>query len=300
MCTGNRPSVSDQAFTLGIVVSMLLWGLSWPSSKVLTRFVSPVNLVGYRYFLVVLTLIPMVLLGRAGFWVKSRGIPAILASGALLALYSYFFFLGLKLGSAGAGGVLVTTLNPIAAYAIGMLLDRRLPSRFEGIGLILGALAGCILLKVWDHPTTILDRGNRYFLLAALTWSVMSKITSRSRLYGHSLSFSLWQYAVTLACLVPFVRISELKSTLHISDYRLWLNLFFSATIVTAVATTIYFYATTRVGAERASSFIFIVPLAAALSAWALLGEHILPHTIAGGVLGVAAVYMINRKRKES
>jgi drug/metabolite transporter (DMT)-like permease len=92
----------------------------------------------------------------------------------------------------------------------------------------------------------------------------------------------------------------EARLAIHINDPIFWLNLVFSSAIVTAIATTVYFYATTRLGAEKASSFIFLVPLAAALSSWLLLGEHIMPHTIVGGVLGIAAVYTINKKKKNS
>jgi drug/metabolite transporter (DMT)-like permease len=52
-------------------------------------------------------------------------------------------------------------------------------------------------------------------------------------------------------------------------------------------------------GAEKASSFIFMVPLGAAVSAWLLLGEHIQIHTAIGGILGISAVYMINIRRKK-
>ena len=93
------------------------------------------------------------------------------------------------------------------------------------------------------------------------------------------------------------MNVPEMQAAIHIKDPRFWLNLIFGAVIVTALATTIYFYTTTRLGAEKASSFIFLVPLAAAVSSWLFLGEQIRAHTIAGGILGMAAVYMINKKK---
>jgi drug/metabolite transporter (DMT)-like permease len=90
--------------------------------------------------------------------------------------------------------------------------------------------------------------------------------------------------------------VHEFRSVVHITDTLFWLNVFFSSAIVTSLATTMYFYTTTRLGAEKASSFIFLVPFAAAISAWIFLGERILPHTIIGGALGMVAVYMINKK----
>ena len=288
---------SDKILLGSIVISMFLWGLSWPSGKILTRYCGPVNFAVYRYVLVVATLLLILLAIKTRIKVKKEGIPYIIASGVLLAVYSVLFFLGLKKGSPGAGGVLVTTLNPLMAYAIGIIIKRRLPSKNDSIGLVLGAIAGCVLLRVWSNPGTILDSGNLYFLLAATTWAIMSAFTAKGGKYGSSMSFSLWQYLVTLLCLLPLTDWKEMNAATHITDSVFWLNLVFSSCIVTAGATTVYFYATTKVGAEKASSYIFMVPLAAALSSWLFLGEHILIHTIIGGILGMCAVYVINKKK---
>jgi drug/metabolite transporter (DMT)-like permease len=102
---------------------------------------------------------------------------------------------------------------------------------------------------------------------------------------------------VTLLCLLPLANFAEMRTALHIKDAAFWLNLVFSSAIVTTMATTIYFYSTTRLGAEKASSFIFLVPLAAAMSSWLMLGEQIQVHTAVGGILGITAVYFINKRK---
>lgn len=293
----QQKQVSDKGLIISVIFSMFLWGLSWPSGKVLTNYCTVVNFTVYRYLLVVFTMLIILPVMGMGFRIKRAGLPAFAASGILLAVYSYFFFLGLKTGSPGAGGVLVTTLNPIMAYIIGIVLSRRMPSRNETIGLLLGVLAGTVLLRVWNNSTALLESGNLYFLVASFTWAVMSKITAKGAQYGSSMGFSLWQYIVTLLCLAPFMNVQEAQAAIHIKDPLFWLNLLFGAVIVTAIATTVYFYTTTRLGAEKASSFIFLVPLAAAVSSWLFLGEKIMPHTIAGGALGMVAVYMINGRK---
>lgn len=288
--------VSQKLLLAAIIISMFLWGLSWPSGKMLTKYCSVINFSVYRYVVVVLTMIVLLISSGVRIRMKKSGIPYILAAGSLLALYSYFFFMGLKNGSAGAGGVLVTTLNPIMAYVVGIIVSKKIPARNELAGLALGTVAGCVLLRVWSNTSAVSDSGNLYFLAAALTWAIMSKFTAKGSAFGSSLSFSLWQYLITLLCLIPFTNIPELRAAIHIKDAVFWGNLLFSSAIVTSLATTVYFYATTQLGAEKASSYIFMVPLAAAVSSWLMLGEKILPHTIAGGLLGMAAVYTINKK----
>lgn len=288
--------ISATLLTAGVIFSMFLWGLSWPSGKALSAYCTAINFSVYRYVLVIAAMLVLLLSLGVSLRVQRAGIRSVLISGVLLAGYSYFYFRGIKAGSAGAGGVLVTIMNPLMAYTIGIFLNRRWPTRNETIGLILGIIAGGILLQLWHNANALFDTGNLFFLLSALTWAVMSKFTSRGAMYGSSLGFSLWQYVVTLACLAPFMDVPELKAAFAITDSVFWLNLFFSSVIVTAGATTMYFYTTTRLGAEKASSFIFLVPLAASVSSWLFLGEHILPHTAIGGVLGIAAVYIMNKK----
>ncbi len=289
--------ISERTLVFGIVISMFFWGLSWPSGKVLSHYCSAVNFTVYRYFIVIVSLALLLVFSNVKLKIMKAGLTYVFVSGSLLAIYSFLFVKGLQKGTAGAGGVLVTTLNPIMSYLIGIVVSRKLPSRNEGIGLILGLVAGTVLLQLWTNAHAILDSGNLYFLVAAFLWALMSKFTSKGAKYGSSLSFSLWQYIVTLLCLLPLMDVPEMKAALHITDFRFWGNLFFGSAIVTTLATTVYFYSTTRLGAEKASSFIFLVPLCAAVSSFLLLGEHIYLHTIIGGLMGMTAVYMINKKR---
>ena len=72
----------------------------------------------------------------------------------------------------------------------------------------------------------------------------------------------------------------------------------FNAVINTGLATTFYFYGTSKLGPEKTSSFIYIVPFAAALSSLFFIGETLQWNTIVGGLLAILSVYIINRKKK--
>lgn len=291
--------------TLAMIISMVMWGISWPSNKILVQaakesdaLVSANDLGIYRYAFVIVSLLPLLLFLKVPLKIAKKGIPFLLISGILMATYNFTFLQGLTYGSPGKGGILVTTLNPIMAYGLGMLVDWRRPNRNEAIGLTLGIIAGLVLLKIWDGGASLLDKDNLFFLLAAFLWSIMSKFTSKSSSYGSPFSFSWWMYVVTFICILPFMNTEMIVKLSHSNDIHFWGNLIFSSVIVTTLATTMYFFATAKIGAERASSFIFTVPISAAFSAYFILGETIELHTIIGGVLGIGAVYMINRKTK--
>lgn len=287
---------SRKQLTIAMIISMALWGVGWPSAGVLTKLGTAIDLGVYRYAFVVASFTIMLLFMRIPLKVAKAGIPFLVIAGILMAVYNFTFLQGLKFGKPGAGGILVTTLNPIVAYGIGMLIDWKKPARNEFIGLLLGVVAGLVLLQVWEKDAGLLSPGNLFFLLCAFVWAIMSKFTSKAAKYGNPFAFFWWQYLITLFCFMPFMDPTEIVRLAHLKGWYFWGNLLFGSVIVTSVATTVYFYATSKIGAEKASSFIFTVPFMAALSSWLLLGETIRPHTIVGGVIGIAAVYMINRK----
>jgi drug/metabolite transporter (DMT)-like permease len=288
---------SEKLLFIGIVFSMLMWGLSWPSGKVLSTYGHAPSLVFIRYLIVALSFAPVFFFIKDSLIIDKKGIPGLLLSGILLFTYAFLFLLGLRKGSAGAGGILVTTMNPIVAYCLSLIITRKLPSRNESIGLIIGIIAGSVLLKIWGVGVDLFDSGNIYFLLAAFTWALLSRITAKAENYGSSFAFSFWLYITTTMTAFAFVDIQDLIHTIQYGDRYFWMNVIFMGTLATTAASTCYFYATTKLGPARASSFIFLVPFSAGLSAWFFLGEVLLPHTLIGGILGIMAVYIINKKK---
>jgi drug/metabolite transporter (DMT)-like permease len=63
-----------------------------------------------------------------------------------------------------------------------------------------------------------------------------------------------------------------------------------------AVATTIFFVASGKLGSEKTSSFMFLVPVFALMSASLVLDEPIEVHIIIGGIISMVAVWFINKE----
>lgn len=285
---------SHTFFIVTLTISMILWGVAWPVNKTLTSYGSIPTILFVRYVLVVLSMIPYLLYCKISFNIKKTGWFQLAITGSLMALYSIVFLKGLHSGMSGAGGVLVTTLNPIFAYCIGLIIQKKLPNRIETIGLSLGIIAGIVLLQVWQNLELLLQSGNLYFLLSAFLWAAMSKFGSKASNHAHSLSFSFWIYVITVFWMCFSLDLCTLNRLVFESKLDFWLLMIYTSVIATTIATSVFFMATTRLGAERASSFIFIVPFMAAISSWIFLDEAIKPHTIIGGVLGVFAVVVLN------
>jgi len=288
---GNR-----KLFLLGMILSMTCWGFSWTAGKYLSFYGSPITISLLRFAVTFVSLYFMLLLIKTPLTIQKKGFVDLFIAAVLISVYTYLFFKGVTLGQPGAGGVLVTVLNPIISYAIMLVMARRKPTRNETIGLTLGLVAGVVLLKLTTEAENIFKAGNIYFLLASFSWAFLSLFTAKASRYGSPFSFSFLMYGISSLLLLLITNYNDLMNTFAKSDLVFWFNLIFSATITTSLATTFYFYATARIGASRASSFIFMVPLSAAFGSWIFLNEVIQIHTIIGGVLGIGAVYILNKK----
>lgn len=275
---------------------MLIWGVTWASAKVLSDYGSPLSIAYLRFLVTVLALFPAIKFLKIDIKIQRKGWLNVIAAGGFMALYGLIFFTGLKHGLAGSGGVLVTTLNPIFAFVLGLVITKQLPSKYELIGLGIGVVAGMVLLQVWENASSVFDSGNLYFVVAGWVWALMSKITSKGGGKGHPVSFSFWLQLVAVIGMSFLVDFSEVLHLIQTGDMKFWLNLIWFGTINSAIATSCFFYATMELGAEKASTFLFLVPAGAVFSSWLFLGEPILLHTLLGGALGIVAVFVINRK----
>ncbi len=294
--TGNTKPSNEKRLLLALILSMLIWGMSWSSAKVLSQYGSAMSIAYIRFWFVVLALGPMLKVLKIPLTISKNGIKSVLPGGAVMGCYSLVFFGGLQVGMAGAGGVMVTTLSPIFAFLIGLILFRRKLQQNEWLGLAIGLLAGAVLLKAWNKPEDVLASGNLYFVGAAFLWAVLSKISSSANRFGHPLSFNLWMHITTCVLLSFLVDFKEVFTILTTGDRYFWGNILYFGLINSCFATATYLFATTKLGAEKASTFIFLVPVSALLGSWAFLNESVQWNSVVGGLVGIAAVLLINRK----
>lgn len=294
----NSLAKNKHFLIVGISLSMLIWGMSWPSAKVLSHYGKPLEIALIRFVFTFISLFVLLHLLKVKLSIQTKGLPSLLIASVLIALYSMLFFTGILKGMPGAGGVLVTTMTPIVSYMLALIIQKRKPSGKELIGLLIGLLAGCILLSIWNHASQILQSGNLFFILSTLVWAILSRITALSFKYGSPLAFSLWMYLLCILILTCFVDLQSIKQILIKGDTMFWGNMLFNGIVNTGIATTFFFYATSKIGAEKTSSFIYIVPFAAAISSYIAIGEIIQWNTIVGGLLGIVAVWVINKKIK--
>lgn len=288
-------------FYFFLVIAMISWGFAWPSAKLIVGTQHPNVIIFWRFLATAISLLPIVFYRKESFRLPNFKVCfQVIIGGILYTAYNQFFLLGLKNGLAGAGGVLVTTMNPIFTYVFVHTLQKKLPSIREGIGLLLGLVGGCILLRIWElNLNSLFNSGNIFFLLCAFSWAFLSINSHRAGQNVSPLLYSFYVFAIG-TLLDFFIALPHgLENALN-AGANFWFHILYLSVISTTFGTTVYFFASSKLGSRAASSFIFLVPATALLGSWIFLNENPSFTTTIGGTFAVLAVFLLNRKDRKS
>ena len=280
-----------------MVFAMITWGYSWVGAKILGPYGHVSTKIFLRFFFASIALIPILLKYRIPFKIDKKGFIFILWNSISLCSYNYFYFKSTHMGLAGVGGVLVTTLNPIlTSLFVFSFLDRSSAKLKEFVGLIMGLAGGGIIMRLWEMDIALMiSSGNIFYILASCSWVSVTIASQKSKTHIHFLTFSFWSFLSASLFSLSFCEIESISQTINY-DSIYWLNIFLLSIVVMSFANTMYFFASSKIGAVKASSYIFVVPLTAIIFSKIILNEQVLYTTVLGGVLSVVAVYLINKK----
>ena len=287
----------EKKFTLLMVFAMITWGYSWVGAKIIGPYgYLPVKIL-LRFFLAALALIPILIKYQIRFKINKEGLLFILWNSISLCLYNYFYFKSTHIGLAGAGGVLVTTLNPIlTSLFVYLIIDRKTAKIKDIIGLVIGLIGGSIIIRIWEMDINLMiQSGNLYYILASCSWVSVTIASQKAKDKIHFLTYSFWSFLIASLLILPFCEINAVIQVTNY-DYIFWINMILLSIIVMSFANTMYFFASSKIGAIKASSYIFVVPLTAIIFSKIILNEQILSTTILGGILSISAIYLINKK----
>ena len=284
-------------FSVLLVIAMLFWGVSWPSSKVLVSYTGADVITFWRFFFALLASIPFVMLFKIPLKINAKAFSLLMVVAILNCCYSLFFFAGLNYGNAGKGGVLVTTITPVFVYLLTFGLykihkdtSRQMKSN-EILGVFLGVVAGVCLLDLGDLQT-LFSRFNVFFVLCALDWAILTLVCQRLRIHPIAINFYITFFSVVLFS--PIFLIQPEMLEIFNFDLRFWCMLLTIAVLSTAIGTSIYYMGIAQVGAQKASSYPLLVPVFALVTSYLILGEVPSALTLFGGGIAIFAIYLIN------
>lgn len=274
---------------------MMLWGAGWPVLKVLSENISWEVATFWRLALMSIAYLPVLWWNKKSLYLNRSAWISVGLSGLLYALFMVLSFLGVHVATAGAGGMIITTLSPILIVVITIVFTGFRPSKQHIFGLIVGLLGGMVMVRVWEG-TILSNVGNLLFIFAAATWSVLSVLAQYSRQYLDPIRYGFFVGLIATLWMF-FMAYGHGILTVFDQGIIFWSALLYLSVMTQTVATTIYFIASGKMGSGKAGSYMLLVPVFALISSYEILGEVPAISLVIGGAMSIAAVYWINHTK---
>lgn len=271
---------------LAFLATSVLFGGTFVGAKYGLDYFPPLLFVSLRFDLAAAALAGYVLLTRSRDELLPRtrsDIAAILAAGGFsIGLTNAFLFVGQQYASSAIGAI-VFSLNPILTpvFAAVLLRDEAL-SRRAAAGMAIGLLG--VVLVVNPTPESLLAGGlGKLLLLGGAASAALGSVLIR-RADGDLPSTTRTAWAFPLGALLTHALAAANGETL---SQVTWTTtgvaaLAFVGVFAGAVAFIAYFTLLDDAGPTHANLVFYLVPLAATVGGWAILGETVSAFTVLG------------------
>lgn len=273
------------------ILTVLIWGTTFISTKVLLAEFQPVELLFFRF-----------VLGYLALWaacprrlkLTRRRQELYFAAAGLCGVTLYFLLenIALTYTQASNVGVLVA-VSPIGTALLAQRFldgERLRPTFFAGLAT---AMAGVILLAYNGAAVLKLNPlGDLLALLAALAWSFYSILTRRMAAFGYGTIQSTRRiFFYGLLFMLPALPLSHARLGLErLAQPVYLLNLLYLGLGASALCFVTWGIAMGRLGAVKTSVYIYLVPVVTMAASAFFLREQITPLSLGGMGLTLAGL----------
>jgi drug/metabolite transporter (DMT)-like permease len=281
----------------GIVAAsstVVCWASAFVAIRVAVRSFPPDEVAWLRFFSAGVALCAIAVATRMPL-PRARDLPRL----AILGLVGHALYnLALAKGQAhvpAATASFVIASAPIWMLLFAAALGQERPTAAGVAGMVV-SLGGVALIAVGRGGRLVLDPPALVVLAAAVMQAAYS-IGQRPLLSRYSgLQISTFTVVAALVWLAPFGP----SALVHLAQ-RPWQHgaaALFLGIVPTAVGYSTWAVAMRHLAPSAAGSFLYLVPAVVLVLAWTILGELPSPLSVAGGVLVVAGVVVVQRPGK--
>lgn len=253
---------------LRLVLATVVWGSIFHLGVYAVKFMNPLAVGAWRFVLAAVMLLPIVQLRESWPWTALRRNAWALVAMALSGIFIFnaAMFYGLRATSA-VNAALIMALSPAMTTVLNSALQRRAVAWLQWLGLICG-LAGVVCIVSGGSWSALLhlqlSRGDALMLLASICWSLYAVIPGR---FVHGLSAQQMSAGSILigALLLAALALYQNPTSMRIPSMTVATVLLYMALFGSVLALTWWNEAIQELGATRATLFMNLVPLSAAV-----------------------------------
>lgn len=285
---------------LAAFVTILIWGTTFISTKVLLGVFTPIEILMIRF-----------LIGYLALWcvrprrleVKDKKQEWYFAAAGLCGITLYYLLENIALTYTLASNVgVIISIAPFftAIFAWLFLHDKR-----PGIRFLLGffiAMAGIMLLSFGkDANLQINPAGDLLGIAAAVIWAAYSIITKKISSFGYNTILSTRRiFFYGLIFMLPILPFIDFHVDIQdIVNKTMFLNLIFLGLGASALCFVTWNTAVKHLGSVKTSVYIYMVPVITAVTSALILHEKITKAAVCGIALTLTGLFLSEKRTGE-
>lgn len=280
--------------------SILVWGTTFISTKVLLQAFAPVEILFLRF---VLGALALTLLCPRRLKLNDRRQELTFAAAGLCGVTLYFLMENVALTYTLASNVgVIVAVSPLFTALLSRFIpgaEKLRPTFFVGLA---SALAGVAVIT-WGGSTALELNpvGDLLALLAALVWSLYSLLTRRIGSYGYgTVQATRRIFFYGLAFMLPALPLMGFAPELTAFHQPVnLLNLLYLGLGASALCFVTWNVALKRLGAVKTSVYIFLVPVITVATSALVLREPITLWAAGGTALTLAGLFLSEWRPKK-
>ncbi len=279
---------------LAPAIFLLFWSAGFAFAKMGLVYAGPLTFLSLRYILVMVVLVPLFLVLRPPL--PKTGVDwcrLIVVGFFIQGVYFCLSYASMETSISAGLVALIVSLQPVVVGVFAPYLTGERVNVRRWAGLVLGLLGAAVVILSRSSIQVVSLPGVMYAFGALMAISIGTLCEKRFGIPQHPVTANLVQYAVGLALILPLawgfegVRLTWSGPLLISLAYLVVCNSLISITLLLAMIR--------RGEVSRVSALFFLVPPAAALIAWGLIGEAMPVLAWVGMVLAAAGVAVVSR-----
>jgi drug/metabolite transporter (DMT)-like permease len=295
-----KPSRRHRIARLLLWITPALWSSNYIIARASDGVIAPHALALGRWTLALALLLP--LSGRAlvaGFAQWRREWKQMLLLGALgMWICGAFVYQGAHTTSATNIGLIYAATPVAIAFASTRLLHEHV-NAWQRVGMAL-ALGGVVFVISQGDPTRLLavrfTAGDLWILAAAVSWVAYTVLLQR---WPSALGPTPRLAAITcggVLVLIPFTSLEAMHGAGPAFEAKALVLIVLAGLLPGFFSYQAYAYMLRELGAARSSLVMYLAPVYAAFTAWALLGEAPRWYHAVGAAMILPAIWLATRK----
>ena len=275
-------------------LSVIVWGITFVSTKTLIgQGLSPLQIFVYRFALAYVCMLPLM----RRLWAASLRDELTLMLGGLTGGSIYFLTENTALGLTFASNVsLLISTAPLFT----MLLERviwgtRLRKSMLGGSII--ALAGVATVIISSSVEFSLSPlGDFLTIVAAILWAGYCLVVkSMSKKYDtFFITRKVFFYGI-ISVLPFFLLTTDSSEYALLKETYVWINLLYLGLLASMLCYLMWNVAVRALGADKASNYIYVVPLVGVLASAIFLGEPLTVDSSIGAAAVIGGVFIAEK-----